>query len=535
MIKQIYNKTPLFLKVVLVNLIIFCFISLVYVIRFEENDDIVMLLLASGKYSGEFESHLVFINFIYAKLLNLLYYIYPGIEWYTLLFVLFNILSTSIIATLVIKSKNKQIIKIIFLVFLATLFLQMNIHLQFTKTSAMLMLSGLMLFYKGESTRSIIIAGILLILGSFVRFEVAGLILLIVFPLFVIKLFDKKKKIISKANVGLLLSVLLIVFFKQLDTNYYNSNVEWKNYKEYNKVRGKINDNPNSGKLKLFPEGVTENDYKSLHSFFIDPSVFTLDKLNKIVEMESVNNSINYLNIKKLFKNYTLWFTLLTLLFLVLLFSKIEYKPKIKMASLFISVIVILCFISLNGLVKYRVFISVIPVFILFIPLIVNFESHKKRISKGVVVILMSFILIITYKSFYILLCQKDDNINILKQTNIVSEYLKDKHKKVVIFGADYDMELSNAFTVSSSNSFSSQLYFNGWMTSAPVHNSSFNSFEDFNKDFAVFVSKKNSNKLIQLVKNNFRDHNNCEAEVKKVLETDEYEILEFNVQRILN
>ena len=68
---------------------IFLFMSWALSIRFETNDDVVMLMISSGAYSGTPDYHLVFINVIYGLLLKGLYFILPGLEWYTILFSLF--------------------------------------------------------------------------------------------------------------------------------------------------------------------------------------------------------------------------------------------------------------------------------------------------------------------------------------------------------------------------------------------------------------------------------------------------------------
>ncbi|MGB0165887.1 MAG: hypothetical protein ACPF8V_03430, partial [Luteibaculum sp.] len=53
------------------------------IIRFEQNDDVMMLLLASGAYTGEPEYRLVFMNPMLGHLLNALYQGKESIEWYT--------------------------------------------------------------------------------------------------------------------------------------------------------------------------------------------------------------------------------------------------------------------------------------------------------------------------------------------------------------------------------------------------------------------------------------------------------------------
>ena len=46
-------------------IVIFLFLAWALSIRFESNDDVVMLMISSGAYSGTPDYHLVFINVIY--------------------------------------------------------------------------------------------------------------------------------------------------------------------------------------------------------------------------------------------------------------------------------------------------------------------------------------------------------------------------------------------------------------------------------------------------------------------------------------
>lgn len=78
-------------------IVIFLFLAWALSIRFESNDDVVMLMISSGAYSGTPDYHLVFINVIYGLLLKSLYFILPGLEWYTVLFCLLHIISFSLI------------------------------------------------------------------------------------------------------------------------------------------------------------------------------------------------------------------------------------------------------------------------------------------------------------------------------------------------------------------------------------------------------------------------------------------------------
>ena len=99
-----------------------------------------------------------------------------------------------------------------------------------------------------------------------------------------------------------------------------------------------------------------------------------------------------------------------------------------------------------------------------------------------------------------------------------------------MVFGADYKTELKNAFRISKQIRYNNQLYFNGWMTNIPINMIEFNSFESFTNDFGIFVSKKHSNLLVDLVSENFRDHNRGRVKAKKVTDIEGYEIIEFEL-----
>ena len=113
-ITQIQNNK--FLFILILNIIFFILCSYILPIRFEENDDITMLLFASGKYTGTPESHLVFINYIYGLFVSFLYSLTGKIEWYTILFAIIHIISLSVIVWSVITKNIKKIYKILFVI-----------------------------------------------------------------------------------------------------------------------------------------------------------------------------------------------------------------------------------------------------------------------------------------------------------------------------------------------------------------------------------------------------------------------------------
>ena len=160
-------------------------------IRFEENDDVVMLLLASGNYTGNFESKLVFINPIYGFIVSGLYRNIKGVEWYTFLFIALHIISLSIIIHKVISLKLKIVLKGSLILFFSIIELNLIMYLQFT-TVAMILSIAAVLLLNFDIKRNFILSSILLFMAGLIRFEAALLILIFMTPNFVYFIYTSK-------------------------------------------------------------------------------------------------------------------------------------------------------------------------------------------------------------------------------------------------------------------------------------------------------------------------------------------------------
>ena len=72
MVKSLLNKYN-FKWLLLVNAIFFVLAAYLLPIRFQDNDDSLMCLIASGNYSGTPDAHLVFINYFYGLIVKIFY------------------------------------------------------------------------------------------------------------------------------------------------------------------------------------------------------------------------------------------------------------------------------------------------------------------------------------------------------------------------------------------------------------------------------------------------------------------------------
>ena len=105
--KIVANRYVLFALVLMANIAFVAILSAVLPIRYEENDDIIMAMIANGSYSGMPDYHLVYINVLYGFVLTLLYGWTSAIEWYTLSFMVLHILSMSFLSYCILTPPNR--------------------------------------------------------------------------------------------------------------------------------------------------------------------------------------------------------------------------------------------------------------------------------------------------------------------------------------------------------------------------------------------------------------------------------------------
>ena len=137
------------------NIVYFTVLALALPLTFEENDDVMMAMIANGSYSGMPDCHLVYINVIYGWVLTLLYGLTRAIEWYTLSFAVLHILSMSVLSYCVLTTPNRSNWeRVLWLLILYVLWARIIIALQFTTTAGLTCLAGCMLLLRESKKAS---------------------------------------------------------------------------------------------------------------------------------------------------------------------------------------------------------------------------------------------------------------------------------------------------------------------------------------------------------------------------------------------
>lgn len=507
-----------------ISIIIFIFLNYIYCIRYEENDDLVMLLIASGKYTGTPDAHLIFMNFTYGYFLNILYKIYSGIEWYTISLVFVNVLSVSVISNLIHRTVDKTIFKMFLWFFMFSVFLYISCLLQFTKTAAIASIAGVCLIYNIENKQKY--KGILLlILGSLIRFEAAILILIMSLPLFVLPKF--KDSFSYKNSKFLVIMVAAILFLKVLDYSYYHSNPDWKAYIQYNRVRGKINDNPNAKStfLKL-PKEVTKEDYTLLLKALTNLSAIDYSNLEKIYE--SIDSKPIISKLRNVFQllHYKTWILILCcIIFLILLLNRKNWKQTLLFLVIFFGVIGLL---AINAKVKHRVFFPALIGVVCF--LFIKNKSNtlsKWSITPFIALFVLSLMLIKQIHKEAESSCSQA--LRFKKQNEFINAYLTGNNI-IIPAGSTYQIQFCNPFEVS--KSFPSQkLLFPGWMTGIPFNANKFDSFKFLIDGYGLFVNQGNAKEYKELIVSSILLNYNIQVEPIIKLENDHFFIIEFHAK----
>lgn len=525
-LKKVKNEK--FLLILILNTLFFCIMAFILPIRFEENDDVVMLLFASGKYSGTPEPHLVFINYLYGLFLTFLYSTYSKIEWYTVVFAIVHIISLSVITWGIIKTNKKTLYKLLFLAIYYALEVRFILLFQFTTTSALCALGGVVLICSKINFQRIL--GVLLfVLAGLIRFDAALLVLLVLSPIFLQHIIVNHKWTISRPILFMLSALILLLVFKFIDYRSYQSNEKWKYYQEYNKLRGAINDNPNA--LDIMSDlhsGISKSDYELVLNFFVDPKVIDLKKIGLLnQQLKQVNHQSKIANIYPSLRKYTL---MLFLLIAIWGMAFISLKVEMSKLVMFFSLVLFffaLCFISLEGSLKYRVFLSALLPFI-FIMFITIGGFNKVLYRRIFMLLVFSFVILFSFRTYKIWKSNNNwRNTQFTQQYTLLNQYLQNENNSIVPFGSSLSIEYYNPFNVSKVWN-ENKVYFCSWVSAIPLNTNHFESYQDLVDKNAIFLAKRNANSLLILLQESILKNYGITVKLKMEVESKDYIIVKL-------
>ncbi|MFT3946177.1 MAG: hypothetical protein QM763_04310 [Agriterribacter sp.] len=206
---------------------------------YNSGDDVFCLYQLAGGFGFE-PTELVDYNYVLNPLLNIvvknLFVIYPDINWYTWMLIVFHYIATTIILILITREKaNWKILLIygaLFLVFEA----QFLLGLSFTNTSIILTSAGILLLLSIQNKQSLLYE--LLCIGAFVFASLFRVYTLFPFVVLVLPfLFLYKKTMLPKFARITIVGSILIILLNQYHQSYYKRNIpNWAEKEQYRQI-----------------------------------------------------------------------------------------------------------------------------------------------------------------------------------------------------------------------------------------------------------------------------------------------------------
>jgi hypothetical protein len=365
-------------------------ISSIFPIHYHANDDLAIeSFLSTGNDP-------VFLSILAGKFIQFLYSLNQNIGFYslTLLFVQWISLSVLIYCFVVfIKKTNlSRILVILFAIASLLLFTHLIISLTFTTTAFIIGFAGVVLFVnnfingKGRNF-PFFVSGILLSISYLIRPIAVNGVLLFSLPILVWVVVTHFKGNIRTVFFSMLLMFLplLITRYSEKFTYKYGTSDEFKSFRKFNAVRGRIHDNPAVYKIlenqDLFDlNGWTQNDFLLLLNwYFAHEDKYNIKTLSNVVKAYPESSKTSMLvelipNIPSLsaylWERYLLNF-LLFLCVIAFSFRKGELIISVLLLLYLFYVFGAILFLSHFYLVKDRIFdpvllgTSTISIFIL--------------------------------------------------------------------------------------------------------------------------------------------------------------------------
>lgn len=361
-----------------INTLFFAMMAVLLPLGFEENDDVIMAMIANGTYSGTPDCHLVYINVIYGALLAALYRLSTAIEWYTLSFAVLHIVSASVLTYCVLTTPSRaRWERALWLLALYVLWARIIIAFQFTTTAGITSLAGCALLLRKESLKARWSGVSLLVVAALVRFWAAGLVGLLMAPMIIyVYRWDWRK------YLTIVFMLAAVVACRYVNRAVYDNAPEWKYFREYNSLRAKLNDNPNAYRMtsSQLPESVDPIDYQLLLRFIPDAEQIDLPTIRRISAVVGDVPLWDKMNNLYRMNRYAVEIVIILSLLILMIITTSNRSKHTFLILYTIFVIALMMYVSLDGFLKNRVFLCMLfPLLMTDFMLLPNTTGLKRR------------------------------------------------------------------------------------------------------------------------------------------------------------
>ena len=444
------------------NIVFFAVLAALLPMGFEENDDVMMCMIANGTYSGTPDFHLVYINVIYGAVLAGLYSLTTAVEWYTLSFAVLHILSMSMLAYCILTTPNRaKWEKVLWLLILYVLWARVIIALQFTTTAGLVCLAGCMLLLR-ESPKARWTGVLFVIVAALIRFMAAGLVGLLMAPIIVYTY-----RLNWRRYIAVVVMLTVVVGCRVTNQMIYDCDPEWKYFRAYNQLRAQLNDNPNAYKLTTsqLPEGIEPMDYQLLLRFVPDGEQIDLAAIRQLSAIVGgVPFKQQMVNLHRLDK-YAVELLILFALLILMMLTTGNKDKRIFLMLYTLFMLILIVHVSLDGFLKNRVFLCMlVPMLATDFMLLPNTTGLKRRWGIGIALVVLS--------AWYIYQIHEEKSTadyNRYVWTRLQQPLLEyvPEGAYVTTIGTSMMMEATNPWKVWP---YQSRKYTLGWLTNSPLN-----------------------------------------------------------------
>jgi len=280
---------------IVVNILLFGLFFIFLNPSFETNDDVRMMLNASGAIDGSPSEFLLYTNVLIGLILKFFYVHFSGVNWYSMFLFKVHYISMVVIlySLLRLNFSWTGVGRYVFLfIFFEYPFLM---FLQFTSTAFVAAIGGVCLLSASfrmkiiEGWISVVLSALLLIAAGLIRHEVYFGVCVLAGPFLLVKFW---KTGTSRILLFVCSSLLIVCASMVFDSYYYSTDPQWKEYSGFNAVRGQLNGYPklvyNEQTQDAYTRvGWNRNDFLMFkNKFFYDRDIFSTEKLT------SINNAL---------------------------------------------------------------------------------------------------------------------------------------------------------------------------------------------------------------------------------------------------
>lgn len=553
-IRTYYKKHP-FIYAFILNILLVIIFYIFNVPYNQTNDDTGMAAIAANAY-GSYPTYLVFENFIYGYILNFFYKLFPIINWYSIFELFLTIGSFTAIFGVYFKLVTKRAHRVVGILILVCLVKDFYLILQFTKVASVCAIAGYVLsFYYLHHNYDIkyySISILFLLMSCFLRYKCffiatvfAGIygVVFILIP----NIKYRKKLFIQLKRYFIYFPLMFLFMFAFIiaDKMYYQSNEEWAQYTEFNRIRADLLD---YGWNEPFPNyeenqeayaalGINANDVEFYSMGCLsDEQNLTIEKLNDLKELKNEVTYKNF-NVFQAGKSFikSIFDAPLILLVLILFIDYIiEYRLDKNIAY---SILILLGYFAfymymfmLNRIVNWLLVSITLMALISLMMIYPKMERKIKFIHK-------EWILVACCLCFFILAFNKmtyDDLKNDRYEVTRLYEYMSNNEEDILVADRNvfrWNYKFFSAFKHIGENFYTHQVDLGGWLARTPfMHkimkdNNISNIYTALYENDNVFFYTSASDQILQQY---LHDHYNENVSMSIVRQFDSVKLIKY-------